>query len=62
MASILMPNDGTAKAWEMAPMVSTRTVLFTGTTISLSTPSQRLVGLSLRVPSGRVELNLPLSG
>ena len=42
MASILMPNDGTAKEWiTSAPVVSTRTILFTGTTSSLSTASRR---------------------
>ena len=42
MASILTPNDGTAKEWiTSAPMTCTRTTLLTGTTISLSTASRR---------------------
>ena len=41
-ASILMPNDGTAKEWmTSAPVTSTCTTLFTGTTISLSTVKRR---------------------
>ena len=42
MASILTPNEGTANAWiTSAPVTCTRTTLFTGTTISLSTASRR---------------------
>ena len=41
-ASMRMPNDGTVKEWiTSAPVTSTCTTLFTGTTISLSTVSSR---------------------
>ena len=61
MASILMPNEGTAKAWiTSAPVTCTRTTLLTGTTISLSTASRRgWPGLSsLSLQHQRVELEL----
>ena len=64
-ASILMPNDGTANEWITSePVVITRTVLFTGTTISLSTASSR-GWPSLRSPSLSINesnSNWPLSG
>jgi len=42
MASILMPKAGTVKEWMMpSPVICMRTILFTGTTISLSTASSR---------------------
>ena len=65
MASILTPNEGTAKAWiTSAPVTCTRTTLFTGTTISLSTESRRgwsgLRSFSVRISESNSKL--PLSG
>jgi len=64
-ASILIPKDGTANEWMTSePVVITRTVLFTGTTMSLSTASNRgcpsLRSASLSISESNS--NLPLSG
>ena len=60
-ASMMMPNEGTAKAWiTSAPITWTRTFLFTGTTISLSTASRRgwsgLRSLSLSISESNSKL------